>query len=45
MSCDDLSTTSTDLPTSYQDLVTNDKSFVRVSNDQGSGKCNTFGAL
>ena len=45
MSCDDLCTTCTNLPTSYQDLVTNDKSFVRVSYDQGSGKCNTFGAL
>ena len=35
MSCDDLCTTCTDLPTSYQDLVTNDKSFVRVSYDRG----------
>ena len=35
MSCDDLCTTCTDLPTSYHDLVTNDKSFVRVSYDQG----------
>ena len=45
MSCDDLCTTFNDLPTSYQDLFTNDKSFVRVSYDQGSGKCTTFGAL
>ena len=38
MSCDDLCTTCTDLPTSYQDLITSDKSFVRVSYDQGKGK-------
>ena len=36
MSCDDLCTTFTDLPTSYQDLLTSDKSFQLFICDQGA---------
>ena len=38
MSCDDLCTTCTDLPTSYHDLLTSDKSYLRVMRSRG-GKC------
>ena len=37
MSCDDLCTTLTNLPTSYQDLITSDWSFQRFTRDQGAG--------
>ena len=37
MSGDAMCTTFIDLPTSYQDLLTSDKSFQRVICDQGAG--------